>query len=260
MHQAGLQYRTINVYRSALSSVLPQVAGGPVGQHEDIKKVMRGAYNSRPPQPRYSAAWNVGQVLACLQSWGDNATLSLPLLSYKLVLLLALAKAPRARELQLLQSGPLQRRPDGVLLPLSAPTKTQQSGVLKSFFITSFDESLLCPVSCLFVYLQRTSEYRDGEKTPLFLALHQPHRPVASSTISRWLKTALGKCGVDTTAFSGHSTRSASTSAAIAEGVSMEVVLAAADWSGPSTFIKHYYRPTATARFAQAVLQADPQV
>ena len=42
----GYQYRTLNVYRSALSSVLPTVDGIPVGQHSDVCKVMRGVYNS----------------------------------------------------------------------------------------------------------------------------------------------------------------------------------------------------------------------
>ena len=130
----GYQYRTLNVYRSALSSVLPTVDGIPVGQHSDVCKVMRGVYNSRPPQPRYSSTWEVGPVLEALRGWGPNTNLSLSKLSQKLVLLLALACAPRAREIQLLQADRVLRKPDGVSLFLSAPTKTQHSGTLKEFF------------------------------------------------------------------------------------------------------------------------------
>ena len=39
--------------------------------------------------------------------------------------------------------------------------------------------------------------------------------------------------------------------------VSLDVVIAAADWHGPSTFIKHYYRPRALSQFTSAVLSAQ---
>ena len=65
--QAGLQYSTLNSYRSAISSAIPQVEGCPVGQHPLVCKFMKGVFNSRPPQPKYSGTWDVGLVTKYLE-------------------------------------------------------------------------------------------------------------------------------------------------------------------------------------------------
>ena len=51
-HQ-GYQYRSLNAYRSAISSVHEKVDGEPVGQHPLVSQVLKGAFNERPPRPRY---------------------------------------------------------------------------------------------------------------------------------------------------------------------------------------------------------------
>ena len=50
---------------------------------------MKGVYNLRPPKPRYTSTWDVGEVLTVLQTWGMPADLSDRQLSLKLVMLLA---------------------------------------------------------------------------------------------------------------------------------------------------------------------------
>ena len=49
----GLEYRTINTYRSALSGVLPPMEGFPVGQHPLVVRLLKGILNLRPAMPRY---------------------------------------------------------------------------------------------------------------------------------------------------------------------------------------------------------------
>ena len=61
-------YRTVSGYRSALSSTLPPVDGVAVGAHPLVARLMKGAYNLRPPKPRYTSTWDVGEVLTVLQS------------------------------------------------------------------------------------------------------------------------------------------------------------------------------------------------
>ena len=68
------QYRTLNVYRSALSSTLLEAEGKPVGQSRIVRQVMTGIYNTRPPQPRYTRTWDVATVLTYIRSLGSNAT------------------------------------------------------------------------------------------------------------------------------------------------------------------------------------------
>lgn len=256
-YDVGKQYRTINVYRSALSTTLPPAHGSSMGKHPDVRRVMRGVYHCRPPQPRYRRQWDVAAVLAAVKTWGNNTAMLLSDLTWKLTLLMALAKAPRASELHALDCRYLQRLPDGVLFLLTELTKTQRGGGPQQFFLASFsDDADLCPVRCLDAYLARTAALRQTEAPaqPLLIAVIRPHRGVTTDTISRWLKAALAKAGVDTSEFSGHSTRGASTSTARESGVTMADVLAAADWSRPSTFVSYYYRPHVLRGFTRAVL------
>ena len=48
LFQAGLQYSTLNCYRSAISSTIPQVVGCPVGQHPLVCKFMKGSSTHAP--------------------------------------------------------------------------------------------------------------------------------------------------------------------------------------------------------------------
>ena len=51
----------------------------------------------------------------------------------------------------------------------------------------------------------------DHHKLPV--SYQKPHRPVSKDTVGRWLKMELKLAGKDTSTFSAHSTRTASTSA-----------------------------------------------
>ena len=47
------QYRTLNVTRSAISMTHPVIDSHRVGEHPMICQLLKGIFNSRPPQPRY---------------------------------------------------------------------------------------------------------------------------------------------------------------------------------------------------------------
>ena len=46
--KSGLQYSTLNSYRSSLSATIPPIEGSPVGQHPLVVRLMQGIFNSRP--------------------------------------------------------------------------------------------------------------------------------------------------------------------------------------------------------------------
>lgn len=114
----------------------------------------------------------------------------------------------------------------------------------------------LCVYSTLKEYISQTDEYRKALNTSkLFISHGQPFKAVCSSTISRWLKETLKLAGIDTTIFKGHSYRSASTSKADDLGVSVDVILRAANWASTGTFSKYYKKKICDdGAFAQAVL------
>ena len=55
----------------------------------------------------------------------------------------------------------------------------------------------------------------------------------------------MSEAGINSGLFTSHSCRSAFTSKAIEANVDLETILKSANWSGDSTFEKHYYRDTA---------------
>ncbi len=253
----GLEYRTLNTYRSALSGVLPPMDGFPVGQHPLVVRLLKGVQNLRPALPRYQHSWNVDIVLNYLRTLPGNKELSLKLLTQKLAVLLALTAPKRSSELQLLDLRFMRILPEGVEFKLPGLTKTSRE-VTSVFFAKYVDCDDLCVLRCLQCYIGRTSSFRPvlspDTYSPLLVSYHKPHRPVKSCSISRWIKSVLQSAGIDTSIFKGHSTRSASTSKARSRGVPLEEVVKMADWSGTSTFKRFYYRPTFDQAYAKAVL------
>ena len=57
LYTSGLQYRTINVHRSALSMTLKPVDGFNFGEHPLIRRLMKGIFNVRPPKPKLVPSW-----------------------------------------------------------------------------------------------------------------------------------------------------------------------------------------------------------
>ena len=99
----GLQYRTINAIRSAVSTTHNTIENTPIGHHLLVSRLMKGIYNSRPPEPRYSNTWDVTTVLTWLKGQGSqDSELFLKDLSGKLALLMVLLSTNRTSELHAL--------------------------------------------------------------------------------------------------------------------------------------------------------------
>ena len=255
LFSSGLQHRSINTIRSAVSMTHDQIGGTPIGQHPLVTRLMKGVYNSRPPRPRYETTWDVDVVIDHLISMGDNKDLSLKSLSQKLAVLLALVEASRSSELAALDLSFRRYFPEGVRFRLDSLTKKRTPGTPpRELFFGAFPPNpLLCVVKCLRIYEERTSELRPEGCTRLFISYVKPHKPVSSQRIAHWIKDLLKEAGIDTNVFSAHSTRGASTTAAKEKGATLTDILSTADWSSDSTFRRFYYRPSETSSSAYAV-------
>ena len=69
LFDSGLQYRTISVYRSAISASHLSVEGSSIGSHQLVSRFMKGVYELRPPQPQVFTTWDVGTVLRYLKNF-----------------------------------------------------------------------------------------------------------------------------------------------------------------------------------------------
>ena len=104
--------------------------------------------------------------------------------------------------------------PEGVVLTqtgLAKQTKPGKEDSLQLVTISRFrEDKTLCSVECLKAYIRVTSCFRNMQGChQLFLSYQAPHKPVQSSTITRWIKQILKASGLDTEMFSAHSTRGA---------------------------------------------------
>ena len=90
----------------------------------------------------------------------------------------------------------------------------------------------------------------------LFISYITPFKPVATVTISRWIRSVLALSGIDVTKFKTHSTRCASTSKAKQFGVSISEILKVAGWGSDRTFAQFYEKPIeCEGSFQDAVLK-----
>jgi hypothetical protein len=248
MFDTGLEYSTMNSYRSAVSAYHPEIEGYPVGKHPVIKTLLQGMFNQRPPKPRYVETWDVDSVLRRIKSKGDDSGLSLKDLTLKVTMLLALASAGRGSEIHQLNPKLMTDRGNSLEFHIEGLTKTKRpSKPYVTIKILEFtQDQALNVVETVRKYLARTKPLRkvEKQKSQLLLSFVKPHKAVHKCTIARWLKLTMQETGIDTSVYKAHSTRMASVSKAKAQGLSTEQIMHRANWSRAATFHRFYHRET----------------
>ena len=228
LYEEGYAYRSINCYRTAISSFHEKIEGLLVGQHPEVCTPLTGVFNLRPPQPRYSSTWDVQIVLEFIKNnWTDNKSLPNKNLTLKLTMLLVLTSASRASDIHHLDSRFMSLSEEKVVFNFPKLLKTWKKGrVAPKLEISAFEKDTdLCVIQTLKVYLDTSQEWRDEKKTQLLLDINNPHKPVSVSIVSRWIKDVMSLSGMDVSLFKGHSTRSAFTSRASLSGASIQEFL-----------------------------------
>ena len=254
----GMSYSSINSARCALSAWLPFINGVAVGSHPTICRLMKGVFNKRPSLPKYSQTWDVSIVLNYLSSLPCSEDLSFKLFTYRFVMLLCLLSGQRGHALYMLKLSDIQFYPkfSKLMITYSELHKCSKPGShTRPAVIDCYPhDKKLCVVDHCRLYLDKTAELRKSNKDEkLFITLQRPHNAIARPTFSRWVKDILELAGIDVDKFAPHSTRSASTSAAAAAGVSMELIMKAASWSSENTFQTFYNKPIVKESFAQGI-------
>ena len=91
------QYRTLNCYRSAVSSTLSidPASGQPVGRDPLVSRSFRGVSRLQPPRIKLFPNWSIATVLSYLKSIGDSRSLSLSQLLVKPCFLMSLVCCTR---------------------------------------------------------------------------------------------------------------------------------------------------------------------
>ena len=249
----GLEYRTIAVYKSAISQVHDPVGQTTLGNLPIVSRFMKGIFRSTPPKPRLCSVWKVADALNWVSTLEPIETLSLKELTQKLVLLLALTSAARAHELAKLSLDFVSIKTDSWEFFLGSHVKTSRPGhPPRKIYLPAYHKNpSICVVRALNAYKGRTKTLRKSNQ--LFISVIKPHAEISTQTVSRWLRNALTGAAIDV-GFTGHSTRGAATSAAAEAGLSLDIIMAAADWASSTTFEQFYHKPSTRGVFASTVL------
>ncbi len=230
----GLSYSTINTARSALSNIITEDECVNFGSHQVVIRFMKAVFETKNPVPKCTTTWDVFTVLRNLATLHPNSAISLKSLSLKLVMLLLLLSGQRRQTIYLLSLDGLNITEDTMLLEHIKTSKPGGMATILTFKKYTENQSI-CPLLTFKEYLVRTKPLRKEEKK-LFISFQKPHKAVLRDTISRWVKMGLSAAGIDTTVFTPHSTRAASTSKAKARSVSMDVIMSLAGWSKATIF------------------------
>ncbi len=187
---------TIKVYAAAIAAFHASIAGRSVGRDVAVIQILRGM---NPLRPRTVSPWDLPTVLRALKGspFEPLQSSSLRVLSLKIALLLALASVKRVGDLQALSVNPsclefgpndskvvLKLRLGFVPKVLSTPFRAQVIALSTFFPPVGNQESLLCPVRALKIYIERSASYRSQNS---FCFNCAKGGPVTKKRNSRWL-------------------------------------------------------------------------
>ena len=255
MFSNNYSYSAINTARSALSTIFDSP---PIGEHNMIKRFMKGVFNTKPNLPRYTRIWDVSTVLNYLEKCSPGKCLDLSQLTQKLVTLIALISGQRSQTIHSLDLNHMEMTKIYAKFHIQDLLKhnSQYNKMTNIVTLPAYpDNKKLCAVTYLKQYIERTKTFRNQE-SKLFLSTQAPHKAVSTNTISRWIKLTLTKSGINTDIYKAHSTRAASTSAA-ASILDINQILKAASWTKAETFGRFYNKPIEdeSTKFGLTVLQ-----
>lgn len=257
MFDNGKKYSSLNTARAALSVLLTPVEPMTFGEDKNIKRWMKGAFKTRPQFPKYKSTWDPSTVLHYLSSLFPLDGLTLKDLTLKLTGLLALATAQRVQTLSLLKVQNVIKADDKICISITDIIKTSRPGAEQPLIVLPYFRAQpeLCVASTLYFYLSKTQDLRTSDR--ILISFQKPYKPVGPQSISRWVKTVLERAGIDTSVFSAHSTRHATTSFALRQGVDINAIRKAAGWSDSSRVFNQFYnRPVdSSIAFASSVLE-----
>ena len=255
----GISYSSLCITRSALSCFIDTnyTNGITFGSLPEVKRLMKGAFEINPTYPESSKAttWDPNIVLDYLKNLYPNRQLSLKELTLKLVTLLALCTGQRLQTIQKLNTDNMTLKENKCSFIITEKLKhTRKGHHLKPIELSAYPHDKdLCVIHTLHEYIEKTTVHR--KNTQLLISFQKPHNSVGKDTIARWIKSTLESAGIDTTVYTAHSTRAASTSAVNKTALSINTILNAAGWTRESTFSRFYKKQT-VENFGQTLMSS----
>ena len=204
---------------------------------------MKGIFRLRPSLPRYTCTYDATVVLRYLRNMAPPQEISLKDMSLKLAMLLCLLTGHRDQVLPSLDVTSMHLKEGECVFFIKDMMKTTRPGhhIAPTELKCYPEDESICPVKQISHYLWMTRHIR-AVYVKLFISYSAPHKPVTTSTLSRWCREVLQRSGISKE-FTSHSTRSLATSKAFQQGRSLSEINKAAGWTSSSVFAKYYNKP-----------------
>ena len=232
-YERKLRWGTLRTYVPALRPYLRKV------DVYQVRQLLRGIFNLRPPVAKYTSIWDVNILLAYLsvflvENMKDRVM--------KLATLLMLLSGNRVNMLTHMKMQNIFLTEMECTFVFDEVLKHSRPGFnTKPMVFRAFpDQPSLCPVKAICEYLEARNAISDDAS--FFVTHRRPYSRPSPDTIARWIKGMLVLSGIESGKYSAHSCRHAATSSAMFRGIGLETILKSASWSNAKTFKKHYFR------------------
>lgn len=242
--QNDKKFATVSCARSVLSTLIKPVNGIEFGQHQLVKKFMKGYFQLRPSLPKYSFVWDISQLFEFYRNKESNDKLDLKSLTIKTATLLSLFLCQRAQTIFTIDTQYVKFEDHAVQISFPSLLKQSRPGHhLEPAYFKSYDkDKKVCPVNLLKAYVAATKDIRN-KQTKLLISYTKPYQAVTTKTISRWIKLAIKSANIDTNIFQGHSARTTAASTLKRSGANVNTILKAGGWTNEKNFAKYYNKP-----------------
>nr|XP_025038502.1 uncharacterized protein LOC112545154 [Pelodiscus sinensis] len=263
LQATGLSISSLRVHAAAIAAFHHHIEGKSVFFHPMMTRFFKGLINLnlpyRPPPP----AWSLDLVLDVLTRppFEPLATVLMPVLTMKVLFLLAITSARRVSELAALMSSPpytvftkdaVTLRSHPAFLPkVCTEFHINEPIVLPCFYPephTSRHHALLHTLDArraLVFYIDRTRDIRKTDRLIVSTSGHSKGQALSAQRISKLVVSCITTC-YDIckkpllSQPRAHSTRAMATSTAFVRGVPLRDICRAATWSSNTTFSRHY--------------------
>jgi integrase len=155
----GVGYSAINTARSALSSVSTMLGGEKFGDNPIICRFMKGIFNLRPTQAKYTHIWDPEIALKFLDM--DSDKLSLLEFSRKIVFLVTLLSGQRVATIANLKLSDVSLTETKIVIIVGKVKQSRPGYHQEPLRFQKFvDKPNICVVTQLSNYIQRTKDIR----------------------------------------------------------------------------------------------------
>ena len=147
----------INNYRSAISALHCPTEGFKVGEHPQVRALLKGISRERPPLPKYSFTWDVDQVFNYIRgNLSDYNNLTPMQLSQKVISLLGLTTFSRGSECHSFTISNICRSNESCeFYPTNIVKHSKEGKTNHPVIVSSFpQDKTICPVTATdsFIY------------------------------------------------------------------------------------------------------------